>query len=234
MKKSIIIPTYNEKENIIKVIPMIKSLGIKDLHILVVDDNSPDGTGAVVDSLAVQDEKLHIVHRKNKEGLGRAYLAGFSWALEHGADLIFEMDADLSHDPKHIPEFIEASKNFDLVLGSRYVRGGGIKNWNFFRKVISRFGNIYAGFILGVPVLDLTGGYKCYKRHVLEAIDFDAVASLGYNFQIETTYMVYKKGFTVKEIPIIFTERRHEKSKFDIKIMFEGFWRVIILKIKGF
>lgn len=233
MKIIIIIPTYNEKSNIERIIPIIFNLQINNLHILVVDDNSPDGTGEAVEKMKKQYPNLDILHREKKEGLGRAYVAGFKKALSDGADYIFEMDADFSHDPKYIPQFLEAIKDYDLVLGSRYCRGGGVENWNFVRKMVSRFGNIYARMVLGVPIRDLTGGFKCYRRKVLETIDLDSLESIGYNFQIEITYKAYKIGFKIKEIPIIFTERREGKSKFNVKIILESFWKVILLKCKN-
>ncbi|KKQ57652.1 MAG: Glycosyl transferase family 2 [Parcubacteria group bacterium GW2011_GWA2_38_13] len=232
MKKIIIIPTYNERLNIEALIKKIFDLAIEDLHVLVVDDNSPDGTGELVESRKAQYPHLDIIHREKKEGLGRAYVAGFKKALSDGADLIFEMDADFSHSPKYIPEFLAAIQESDLVLGSRYCRGGGVENWNFTRRMVSRFGNIYARTMLSVPIRDLTGGFKCYKRKVLEAINLNTLESVGYNFQIETTYKAYKAGFVIKEIPIIFTERREGKSKFQIKIMLESFLKVLALRFR--
>lgn len=231
-KTYIIIPTYNEKNNIGKLLGQIFALRIEDLNILVVDDNSPDGTGKLIDKLKINNPKLDILHRQEKGGLGPAYIAGFKKALEQGADYIFEMDADLSHDPKHIPEFLKAINDYDLVLGSRYVEGGGVKNWNLTRRLISRFGNIYARLILNLSVKDLTGGYKCYRRKVLEGINLDNLSSVGYNFQIETTYRAYKKGFKIFEVPIVFSERIEGKSKFDFKIILESFWRVLLLRLK--
>ncbi|MFA6410030.1 MAG: polyprenol monophosphomannose synthase [Candidatus Buchananbacteria bacterium] len=232
-KTYIIIPTYNERQNIQKVLAQIFALNLAELNVLVVDDNSPDGTGDFVEQLKLTYPNLAILHRKNKAGLGRAYLAGFKEALNRGAEYIFEMDADLSHDPKYIPDFLAAIKENDLVLGSRYILGGGVSNWNFSRRLISQFGNLYARLILRVPVSDLTGGYKCYRRKVLEAIGLDDLSSVGYNFQIETTFLTYKKGFRIKEIPIIFTERALGKSKFDLKIIFESFLKVALLRLKS-
>ena len=228
----IIIPTYNEKNNIIQVLEKIFELNIEGLNVLVVDDNSPDGTGEIVDKLKQSNLKLAVLHRKEKAGLGRAYIAGFKEVLPRGADYIFEMDADLSHDPKYIPEFLKAIKEYDLVLGSRYIKAGGVSNWNLSRRLISRFGNIYARFILGLPYRDLTGGFKCYQRRVLEKIDLDNLNSVGYNFQIETTYQAHQAGFKIAEIPIIFTERAEGKSKFNGKIIFESFYKVLILRFK--
>ena len=231
-KITIVIPTYNEKNNIEKIISQIFELKNPDINILVVDDNSPDGTGQVVENIKSQNNKVDIVHRTTKAGLGQAYVAGFRKALEDQADLIFEMDADLSHDPKHVPEMLLAIKDNDLVLGSRYVKGGGIKNWNFLRRQISRFGNIYARMILALPYKDLTGGFKCYRRRVLETLNLSELNSLGYNFQIETTYKAHLAGFKIKEVPIVFTERVEGKSKFNLKIMLEGFLKVLTLRFK--
>lgn len=228
----IIIPTYNEKENLKKLLPQIFDLNIEGLSVLVVDDNSPDGTGELVEELKKDNLSLDVLHREQKMGLGRAYVAGFKEALARGADYIFEMDADLSHDPKYLPNFLEEIKKADLVLGSRYIKGGGVSNWNLLRRLISRFGNIYARNILWMRPHDLTGGYKCYRRQVLEKIGLDELSSVGYNFQIETTYKAYKLGFKIVETPIIFTERAEGKSKFSPKIMLESFWRVLILRFK--
>jgi len=231
MKIFIIIPTYNERKNIERLVRQIFSLDIKNLWILVVDDNSPDGTGVAVEALKTEFPFLDIIHRATKLGLGTAYVAGFTKALNNGADYIFEMDSDFSHNPAYIPKILEVAREYDLVLGSRYVIGGGVKNWNFFRRCISRFGNFYAQIILSVPIKDLTGGFKCYKRKVLETIDLGSLSSVGYNFQIETTYKTYKRGFRIKEIPIVFTEREEGKSKFSIIIILESFWKVITLRL---
>src|SRR3989338_2344768 len=193
----IVIPTYNEKNNIQNLIPLIFQLGYENLHVLVVDDNSPDGTGEYVEILKKTYPKLEVLHREKKAGLGTAYCDGFSKALSQGADVIFEMDADFSHNPQYIPKFLNMISAYDLVLGSRYIPGGKTENWNLTRKFISRFGNMYARIILGVPFHDLTGGFKCYRRTVLESIDLKHVSSVGYNFQIETTYRTYKRGFRI-------------------------------------
>lgn len=227
-----VIPAYNERANIQEIIKKLIFLSIDNFHIIVVDDNSPDGTGEIVEEMKKEYPDIVIIHRNEKRGLGTAYVEGFQKALSLGADIIFEMDADLSHDPKYIPQMLEIIKEYDLVLGSRYIQGGGTQNWNFFRRLISRFGNIYAKKILGIPIHDLTSGFKCYKRKVLENIDLNSLSSVGYNFQIETTYRAYKKGFRIKEIPIIFTERKEGKSKFDIFIIFESFWKVLLLRFK--
>ncbi len=227
----LIIPTYNEKNNIIKLFEQIFDLRIENLNILVVDDNSPDGTGRLVEELKQKYFNLDILHRKEKSGLGQAYVSGFKEALNRQADYIFEMDADLSHDPKYLPNFLEKIKDCDLVLGSRYIKGGGVSNWNLARRLISRFGNIYARLILGLPYRDLTGGFKCYRRQVLENIGLDDLSSVGYNFQIETTYKAHKKGYKIEETPIVFTERAEGSSKFSLKIIFESFWKVLKLKL---
>lgn len=228
----LVIPTYNEKNNILKLLDQIFVLKIEGLNILVVDDNSPDGTGQLVDQLKQKYLNLDILHRQNKAGLGTAYLAGFKEVLKKGADYIFEMDADLSHDPKLIPEFLKVIQNYDLVLGSRYVKGGGVNNWHWLRRLISRFGNIYARLILGLPYHDLTGGFKCYRRQVLEKIISKNLSSVGYNFQIETTYQTRLAGFKIKEIPITFTERQEGKSKFNLIILLESFWKVLLLRFR--
>lgn len=228
----IVVPTYNEKNNISKLLPQIFNLRIEGLNVLVVDDNSPDGTGQAIEELKKDNNRLAILHRGSKQGLGKAYVAGFKEALKQGADYIFEMDADLSHDSKYIPDFLKAVQSYDLVLGSRYIKDGGVSNWNLTRKLISRFGNIYARMILGLPYRDLTGGFKCYRRKVLEDIGLDNLSSVGYNFQIESTYKAHNKGFKITEIPIIFTERAEGKSKFNLKIMLESFWKVLELRFK--
>lgn len=230
MNTFIVLPTYNEKKNIGNIISQIFGLNIPNLNVLVVDDNSPDGTGQLVDQLKQNEPRIHVLHRTRKEGLGPAYLAGFAYALAQGADYIMEMDSDGSHDPKYIPAILEAAKSFDLVLGSRYIKGGGVSNWAWSRRLISKFGNYYARFILNSPIRDMTGGFKCFNRKVLESLDLNDVESLGYNFQIELTYKTLKRGFTVKEIPIIFTERKGGQSKFNYKIVLESFIKVIQLR----
>lgn len=228
----LVIPTYNEKGNIEKLLPQIFDLDIAGLNILVVDDNSPDGTGQLVEDLKKAYPSLDILHRKEKQGLGAAYIAGFKEALNRGAELVLQMDADFSHDPKYIPQLLKAVADKDLVLGSRYTKGGGVANWNLIRRLISRFGNIYAKIILGLPYSDLTGGFKCYRADVLKKVVESDLSSLGYNFQIETTYLVHKLKYSITEIPIIFTERTTGKSKFNLKIMLEGFFKVLTLRFK--
>jgi dolichol-phosphate mannosyltransferase len=226
----VIIPTYNERGNIEKLIKEIFNQNLL-LDILIVDDNSPDGTGDLVEELRKNEPRLFILHRLAKEGIGQAYLAGFKWALEHNYEYIFEMDADFSHQPKYLKDFLAAIKENDLVLGSRYIKGGGTVGWPWYRKLISRLGSLYAQLILGLKVKDLTGGFKCFRRKVLESIDLDKVKSSGFTFQIEMTYRAYKKGFRIKEIPIFFIEREFGKSKFSKKIFREALIRVWLLRI---
>lgn len=233
MKTYVVIPTYNEKENIEELLGRVFSLSVEDLHVLVVDDNSPDGTGALVEGLKERYPRLDVLHRKAKEGLGRAYIAAFKEVMSRGSDYIIQMDADLSHNPNCIPTFLKEAKTYDLVLGSRYVEGGGINNWSPLRRMISRAGNFYARALLSVPYRDLTGGFKCYQRKVLESIDLEHMASIAYNFQIETTYKAHQAGFSIKETPIVFTKRRHGKSKFNAAMIIEAFWKVIALRLKG-
>ncbi len=232
MRPIIILPTYNERENLSGIVEEIFSVGVNDLHILIVDDNSPDGTGKIADQLAERYRgRVAVLHRDKKEGLGKAYIAGFKKALQDtDNEFIFEMDADFSHQPKYLPQFLELIKDADLVLGSRYIENGGVENWGLVRRLISKFANLTIRSILNTPIKDLTGGYKCFRRHVLEKLDLDSVDSSGYNFQIEINYKSYKKGFTVKELPIIFVERRAGDSKFNVSIMIESFWKVIRLR----
>lgn len=232
MKIAVIIPTYNEKDNIEELISEILSLGIKGLEVVVVDDNSPDGTGELVDELKKKSSKIHVIHRLGKQGLGAAYLEGFKYALDRQAEYIFEMDADFSHNPKRIPDFLGSIKEADLVIGSRYIKGGAMRV-DFIRRLISWLGSLYARLILGVPIHDLTTGYKCFRRKVLESIDFSNIHASNYAFQIEMSYKVYKKNFRIKEIPIIFIEREKGKSKFYFKMIFESFWLVLKLRFKG-
>ncbi|RKH44396.1 polyprenol monophosphomannose synthase [Corallococcus sicarius] len=216
------IPTYNERENIGPITQAVLAADPR-VDILVVDDNSPDGTGQLADELAAKDPRVRVLHREKKEGLGRAYLAAFRWALAEGYTYILEMDADFSHDPRYLPTFLDtAERGADLVLGSRYVPGGGTVNWGVGRKIISRGGSLYARSILGVDVRDLTGGFKCFHRRVLETLNLDEVRSTGYAFQIELTYRTLRKGFTVREVPIVFEDRRVGHSKMNKKIFIEA------------
>lgn len=223
----LILPTYNERENLEPLLRQVFGLGIPHLRVLVVDDNSPDGTGAVADQLAGQNSHLGVLHRAGKTGLGTAYVAGFRHALEHGAAVVLQMDADFSHDPAALPSLVAAIHHgADVALGSRYVPGGRIENWGFLRRGISRFGNWYARTALGLPIRDLTGGLKAYRRAVVEKIHLDSLSSVGYNFQIETTARAVWRGFRVVEVPITFTERRAGHSKFNLGIMVEAFAKV--------
>jgi dolichol-phosphate mannosyltransferase len=223
----LILPTYNEAENIGPIVRAARCRLRPADRILVVDDNSPDGTGAFADELAHELEGVEVLHRPAKEGLGRAYRAGFAYALERGAELVLEMDSDFSHDPADLPRLIAAAEERgDLVLGSRYVAGGRVTEWGLLRKLVSRGGSWYARMILGVKVRDLTGGFKCFRRSVLEALDLEAVHADGYGFQIELTYRTIKAGFRVIEIPIVFRERRVGESKMTARIAFEAVWKV--------
>jgi dolichol-phosphate mannosyltransferase len=233
MKTIIVIPTYNERENIEQLAKLIIELG-EDFHILIVDDNSPDGTGEIADKLARELEQVKVIHRARKLGLGTAYVEGFKCALKDSADYIFEMDADFSHDSKYLSNFMEAIKDNDLILGSRYVRGGGVVNWPFRRLLLSKMASFYVRAITGLPVADPTGGFKCFRRNVLESIGLDDVRSNGYAFQIEMTYKAWKKGFRIKEIPIIFVERGQGKSKMGLRIILEAIWIVWRLKLSGY
>ena len=227
------LPTYDEKDN---VGPMTEAIlaATPDVDILVIDDNSPDGTGQLADAIAARQPRVKVLHRAGKEGLGKAYLAGFAWALSQGYDLVLEMDADFSHDPKYLPGMLEASKEADLVLGSRNVPGGGTVNWGILRKIISRGGSFYARTILGLPVRDLTGGFKCFRRQVLEAIDLPTVECTGYAFQIELTYRTLRKGFRVKELPIVFVDRRVGQSKMSKRIVLEALRKVWSIRASNF
>jgi dolichol-phosphate mannosyltransferase len=232
----LVLPTYNEAENLERIVraslPELAK-ATPDHHILVVDDGSPDGTGEIADRLAAELEPVEVLHRTAKEGLGGAYLAGFERALASGADLVLEMDADFSHDPKDLPRLIHASDDADLVLGSRYVSGGGVTDWGLFRRMLSRGGSWYARIVLGVPVRDLTGGFKCFHRRTLEGIDYRDTHADGYGFQIEITYRAIKAGFRVKEIPIVFRDRTEGTSKMSPRIAIEAVWKVPALRARG-
>ncbi|HYA99883.1 MAG TPA: polyprenol monophosphomannose synthase [Ktedonobacteraceae bacterium] len=226
MKTLIIIPTYNEIDNLPPLLKAIFSYA-PETDILIVDDNSPDGTGKLADKFHEENEHIQVLHRVGKLGLGTAYIAGFKYAIEHGYDAAFEMDADFSHDPKYLPDFLKAIENADLVIGSRYIPGGDTPNWTLLRRFISGGGNIFARFMLGIPVHDCTAGYRCYRREVLESIDLDTIQSQGYAFQIELANRVMQHGFKLVETPIVFMDRRVGKSKMSRKIVIEGFIYVI-------
>ncbi|MBO6934077.1 MAG: polyprenol monophosphomannose synthase [Deltaproteobacteria bacterium] len=222
MKTLIVTPTYDERDNLAPFMDGVFEV-VPDAHVLVVDDNSPDGTGALADRIAERDARVHVMHRAGKMGLGSAYLEGFGWALERGYDLVFEMDTDLSHDPRYLPDFLAAFENgADLVIGSRNVRGGGVEGWGIGRHILSKGGSLYSRTILGLDVRDLTSGYKGFRREVLESIELDQVASEGYSFQVELTYRAIRRGFQVAEVPIIFVDRRAGQSKMSRKIFAEA------------
>ncbi|HVU08374.1 MAG TPA: polyprenol monophosphomannose synthase [Verrucomicrobiae bacterium] len=223
----VIVPTYNERENLPRMAQKLLSLPVK-VDLLVVDDNSPDGTGKIADELAAKRPEIHVLHRAGKEGLGRAYIAGFKWALENNYEFIFEMDCDFSHDPDDIPKFLDAAKNenADLVLGSRYSGGIRVINWPLGRLMLSRFAGKYVETVTGMHFSDPTGGYKCFRRRALQAINLDEVRSNGYSFQIELTHKLWRRGFKIVEVPIIFTERTQGQSKMAGGIVNEAFWMV--------
>jgi dolichol-phosphate mannosyltransferase len=222
----VIVPTYNERFNVARMIPAILAQD-PSLEILIVDDGSPDGTGAIVDAIAATNPRVNVIHRASKLGLGTAYIAGFRWALERKYDLVFEMDADFSHNPERLPEFLEAIKEADVVLGSRYQDGHvNVVNWPMSRLFLSYAANIYARGITGLPIFDATGGFKCFRRNVLESIDLNSVKSNGYAFQIEMSYRAWKRGFRLVEIPIIFVDRTEGDSKMSKKIVREAVWMV--------
>jgi len=221
----IIVPTYNERENLPRLAARLLSLP-SGVDVLVVDDNSPDGTGKIADELAAQHAQIHVLHRAEKNGLGRAYIAGFKWALEKNYESIFEMDCDFSHDPAEVPAFLKAAEKADLVLGSRYIGGIRVINWPLGRLMLSRFAGKYVNVITGMMFSDPTGGYKCFRRRALQAINLDAVRSNGYSFQIELTHRLWRNGFKIVEVPIIFTDRVEGASKISRGIIFEAFWMV--------
>jgi dolichol-phosphate mannosyltransferase len=227
------LPTYNERENLE---PMLRALGevlAEGTRVLVVDDSSPDGTGTLADELAAELDYVDVLHRPRKEGLGPAYLAAFRQTLADGAELILEMDCDFSHDPQDVPRLLAAAEDADLVLGSRYVEGGRVENWGALRRFVSSGGSLYARVLLGVGIRDLTGGFKCYRRAVLEAIDLDAITSRGYAFQIETTYRTLRAGFRVIEVPITFADREVGGSKMSKAIVLEAIWKVPLLRLRA-
>jgi len=229
--KLVIIPTYNEKANIGELLGLVYKY-VPDIHVLVVDDGSPDGTGELIESFMSGEyqKRLFILKRSGKLGLGTAYIAGFKWALARDYEFIFEMDADFSHNPKYLPQFLEAITGCDVVLGSRYVTGGGVTNWSLLRRFISLGGSLYSRTILSLPFHDLTGGFKCFRRKVLETINLDDVKSNGYSFQIEMTYRAFLLGFTIKEVPIVFEERAEGQSKMSSSIFREAIWMVLKLR----
>jgi dolichol-phosphate mannosyltransferase len=226
----LVLPTYNEAENIEAFVAAALAKLPGSAQVLIVDDSSPDGTGAIAERLAERHQNVSVLHRQVKEGLGPAYIAGFRQALAAGAELVLEMDSDFSHDPAYLPRLLAAARRADVVLGSRYVPGGGVSDWGPLRKTISRGGSAYAKLILGVEVEDMTGGFKCFRRQVLEAIDFDSVQARGYAFQVEMTYRAIRAGFKVVEVPIVFRDRQAGSSKMDRAIVAEAVWRVPLLR----
>ena len=225
------LPTYNERENLEAMVSALGDVLPGDGRILVIDDNSPDGTGGIADRLAAERDDVDVLHRPRKEGLGPAYLDGFRRALTLGADLVVEMDCDFSHDPNDVPRLVAAADGADVVLGSRYVSGGGTRNWGLVRRLISRGGSLYAQILLGLRIRDLTGGFKVYRRVVLETIDLDAIDSKGYAFQIEGTYRALRAGFRVVEVPIVFADREVGGSKMSRSIVLEAIWKVPALRL---
>jgi dolichol-phosphate mannosyltransferase len=228
----VVVPTYNEAVNLPVIVPQILAQDPR-LDVLIVDDNSPDGTGQLADQMAAGDARVHVLHRPGKGGLGKAYLAGFRWALERDYELVFEMDADFSHDPKFLADFLRAVEDADLVIGSRYKTGVNVINWPISRLLLSLGANQYARWITGLPIMDSTGGFKCFRRKVLQAIDFERVRSNGYAFQIEMSFRAWKKGFRLVEIPIVFTDRVEGQSKMNKRIVREAIWMVWWLRLKG-
>lgn len=226
----VVVPTYDERDNLPRLVPLILDQDTR-LDVLIIDDASPDGTGEVADRIAADEPRLHVMHRKGKLGLGTAYIAGFRWGIEREYDVIFEMDADFSHDPGHLPQFLEAIRDFDVVLGSRYLHGRvTVINWPMARLLLSWFANAYARVATGLPVSDATGGFKCFRREVLEAIELDRIGSEGYAFQIEISLRAWRKGFMVGEIPIVFADRDVGESKMSKRIIWEAVWRVWALR----
>ncbi|HXG45192.1 MAG TPA: polyprenol monophosphomannose synthase [Gemmatimonadales bacterium] len=228
----VIIPTYNEAQNLPQIVPAILRQDQR-LEVLVVDDNSPDGTGDLADRMAATKPRVHVLHRPAKEGLGRAYIAGFRWALARGYDAVFEMDADFSHDPSYLSEFLHAIEDHDLVVGSRYATGVNVINWPISRLLLSLGANLYARLVTGLPLTDLTSGFKCFRREVLEAINLDQVRSNGYAFQIEMNFRAWRKGFRITELPIIFHDRVEGHSKMNRRIVREAIWMVWWLRLQA-
>lgn len=231
-KTLVVIPTYNESENILKIVPEVLNQS-PEIDVLVVDDNSPDGTARLVKGEMEKNPRVHLIERTGKMGLGTAYVAGFKFAIARGYEFVFEMDADHSHDPREIPAFLKAAENAELVLGSRYTNGVRVLNWPIERLLLSYFANVYTRFMTGLPLHDATGGFKCFRRRVLEAIDLDRVRSNGYAFQIEMSYKAWKKGFRIVETPIVFLDRRSGKSKMSKQIVHEAFFMLWKLRWKS-
>ena len=227
------LPTYDERDNLVPILEAILA-NLPAADVLVIDDNSPDGTGRLADEFAAREPRVKVLHRAGKQGLGKAYLAGFAWALERDYGYVIEMDADFSHDPKRLPALLAAAHEADLALGSRYVPGGGTVGWGLVRRIISQGGSLYARLILGLSVRDLTGGFKCFRRAVLEGIDLPSVECTGYAFQIELTYRAIRRGFRVREVPIVFEDRRVGQSKMSSRIVVEALRKVWSIRFSGF
>jgi dolichol-phosphate mannosyltransferase len=223
----VIIPTYNERDNITRIVTRLR-MAVPEAHVLVADDNSPDGTGVLADDMAASDDHVHVMHRLGKEGLGAAYLAGFAWALEHSFDVVVEMDADGSHQPEQLPLLLDALRDADLVLGSRWVPGGSVVNWPKSREILSRGGNWYTRTALGMPLRDATGGFRAFRAETLRKLDLHGVGSAGYIFQVDLAYRALDRGLVVKEVPIEFVEREVGDSKMNQKIVSEALWRVTV------
>jgi dolichol-phosphate mannosyltransferase len=233
MKHSlIIIPTYNEADNVAKIIPEVLAQD-EGFNVLIVDDNSPDGTAKIIQEMQKTNSRIHLIERPSKLGLGTAYVAGFKYALSHGFDFVFEMDADFSHDPKLLVKLLTKAEEYDLVIGSRYISGVNVVNWPMRRLILSYSANLYTRIITGLPVKDATAGFKCYRRVVLESFNLDSIKSNGYSFQIETNFLAWKHGFRICEVPIVFTDRREGISKMSNHIVFEAAWMVWKLKFRG-
>jgi len=230
MKIMVVVPTYNERDNIERLAPRVLSQ-LPNVELLVVDDGSPDGTGAYVDKLAAEDSRVHVLHRPGKMGLGSAYVEGFKYALGTDAELVLQMDADFSHDPDVIPQLVEQIDGSDVVLGSRYITGANVVNWSLQRLFLSYFANVYTHIVTGLPLRDSTGGFKCFRRNVLEQIDLDAIRSDGYSFQIEVNFRCWRKGFSIHEIPIVFVDRHAGTSKMSRRIVWEAMWLVWRLRL---
>jgi dolichol-phosphate mannosyltransferase len=226
----LVLPTYNEATNVAPIVAAARANLPAGSRILIVDDGSPDGTGEIAEGIAATDPAIEVLHRESKEGLGPAYVAGFRHALARGAGFVMQMDSDFSHDPADLPRLLAAAQTADIAIGSRYVAGGGVTEWSFLRRVVSRGGSFYASLILGLRVRDLTGGFKCFRRAALEGIDLGAVASKGYVFQVEMTYRAVQAGFSVREVPIVFRDRREGESKMSAAIAVEAAWQVPLLR----
>lgn len=228
----VLLPTYNEKDNVERITAKILEVDPR-IEVLVVDDNSPDGTGEIADRIAESEPRVRVMHRAGKQGLGKAYIAGFKYGIEHKYDYIFEMDADFSHQPKYLADHLENIKTCDLSLGSRYIPGGGVENWPKLRWAISYYANVYSRVVTGLPVKDATGGFKCFRREVLESLKLDDIRSNGYSFQIEVSFRVWLKNYRIREIPIVFVEREAGHSKFSKKIIYEAVFMVLYLGVKS-